>query len=72
MLVDRGYGQVVNGKIYVLVVAGLVIVKRVNVLAVGGLMLISDNARYPTETVPRSELDSLSVEARVAWYGRAM
>lgn len=72
MLVDRGYGDVVNGKIYVLVVNGLVIVKRLQVLAFGGLMLISDNDKYPSETIPRSEVNDLSIEARVAWYGRAI
>lgn len=72
MLVDRGYGQVLDGKIYVLVVGGLVVVKRVSLLAVGGLMLISDNGRYPTQTIPRSEVNDLTIEARVAWYGRAI
>ena len=72
MLVDRGYGRVVDGKIYVLVVGGLVLVKRLQILAVGGLMLISDNDRYPTETIPAREVDALNIEARVAWYGRAI
>ncbi|GJD93404.1 LexA family transcriptional regulator [Methylobacterium iners] len=70
MLVDRGYGEVVNGKIYVLVVNGLVVVKRVSLLAFGGLMLIADNERYPSETVPRSEVENLNFQARVAWFGR--
>lgn len=70
MLLDRGYGEVVNGKIYVLVVGGLVVVKRVSLLAFGGLMLISDNERYPTETVPRDEVNNLNIQARVAWFGR--
>lgn len=70
MLVDRGFGQVVNGKIYVLVVNGLVVVKRVSLLAFGGLMLISDNDRYAAETVPRDEVNNLNFQARVAWFGR--
>ena len=72
MLVDRGYGEVRNGKIYVLVVNGLVLVKRVQLLAVGGLMLISDNQRYPAETIAAGDVADLSIEARVAWYGRAI
>ncbi|MCJ2112750.1 LexA family transcriptional regulator [Methylobacterium sp. E-025] len=70
MLLDRGYGEVVNGKIYVLVVNGLVVVKRVSLLAFGGLMLISDNDRYPAETVARDEVNNLNFQARVAWFGR--
>lgn len=72
MLIDRGYGEVVNGRIYVLVVNGLVVVKRVSLLAFGGLMLISDNDRYPAETVSRDEVDALSFQGRVAWYGRSV
>lgn len=72
MLVDRGYGEVVHGKIYALVVNDLVVVKRVNILAIGGMMLISDNDRYPSETVRRDEVGNLSFQGRVAWYGRAI
>ena len=72
MLVDRGYGEVVNGKIYVLVSDGMVLVKRVHVVALGGLMLISDNDRYPTQTVIRADVESLRIEARVVWYGRVI
>lgn len=72
MLVDRGYGDVVNGKIYILVVDGLVLVKRINKLASGGLMLISDNELYPNETIAASDMASSTIEARVAWYGRVI
>lgn len=72
MLVDRGQSEVRNGKIYVLVIRGVVVVKRVSLLAFGDLMLISDNERYPSETVKRDEVSELSFQGRVAWYGRAI
>ena len=72
MLVDRGFGEPVHGKIYALVVQGLVVVKRVNFLATGGMILISDNDRYPSETIKRDEVEELSFQGRVAWYGRAI
>lgn len=72
VLVDRGFGEVVNGKIYVLLVNDRVLVKRVHLLAFGGAMLISDNERYPTETIPGRDMEGLNIEARVAWYGRAV
>lgn len=72
MLVDRGYGEVLHGKIYALVVNDLVVVKRVNILAIGGMMLISDNDRYPSETIQGNDINSLSFQGRVAWYGRAI
>jgi transcriptional regulator with XRE-family HTH domain len=72
MLVDRGFGEVVHGKIYALVYNGLVVVKRVQRLAAGGILLISDNERYPSETIGRDEIGELNVQGRVAWYGRAI
>jgi phage repressor protein C with HTH and peptisase S24 domain len=72
MLVDRGFGEVVHGKIYALVSNGLVIVKRVNFLAGGGMILLSDNDRYPSETIRRDEVGDLSFQGRIAWYGRTI
>lgn len=72
MLVDRGFDEVVHGKIYAFVVDNHVVVKRVNILAVGGMVLISDNARYPPETVSRDEMPALGFKGRIAWYGRAV
>ncbi len=71
ILIDRGFGDVVHGKIYVLSVEGLAVVKRVNILAIGGMTLISDNDRYPSETVRRKDLGTLTFQGRVAWFGRA-
>lgn len=72
MLLDRGYGRVINGKIYVLVVNDLVIVKRVRILATGGLILISDNDRYEPEPISPVDVQNLKIEARVAWFGRVI
>ena len=72
MLLDRGWGRVIDGKIYVFVREGLVSVKRVQTLALGGLQLISDNERYQMQMVRADEMDSLNIEARVKWYGRAI
>ena len=72
MLLDRGWGRVIDGKIYVFVRDGMVSVKRLHTLALGGLMLMSDNDRYPTQTVTASEINDLRIEARVVWYGRAI
>lgn len=72
MLADSGYGRVANGKIYALVTNGLVVVKRLHLLAQGGLTLISDNDRYPPEYIKPEDVNSLSIEARIAWYGRAI
>lgn len=72
MLIDRGYDRVMNGKIYVLVVNDTVLVKRINLLATGGVMLISDNERYPPELIALSDVNALGIEGRVRWYGRSI
>ena len=69
MIVDVSIREVGGSGIYVLVYAGLVIVKRVQVLRDRSIMLKSDNPRYEPETVPAHDLPELSVEGRVRWAG---
>ena len=69
MIVDVGVREVANAGIYVLLYAGLVIVKRVQVLRDRSILLKSDNPRYEPETVPFHDLPELSVEGRVRWAG---
>lgn len=69
MIVDVGVREVASSGIYVLVYAGLVIVKRVQVLRDRSIMLKSDNPRYEPETVPFHDLTDLAVEGRVRWVG---
>lgn len=72
LLVDRGIDRVMDNGIYVVALAGLVLVKRLQVRFDGAITLISDNPKYPTETVPRDQTASLQVEGRVRWFGRTI
>jgi phage repressor protein C with HTH and peptisase S24 domain len=58
--------------IYIVVLAGLVLVKRLTVRRDGSLILKSDNGRYEEERIPKEELADLSIRARVMWFGRAI
>lgn len=73
LLLNRGAREVEHGRIYVLVVAGEVLLKRLHRMADGSLNLTSDNrAAYPDDYVPRDEVDRVQIEGRVRWYGRSL
>lgn len=69
MIVDVGVREIVDSGIYVLVYAGLVIVKRIQILRDRSVVLKSDNPRYEPETVPAHDLPELIIEGRVRWAG---
>jgi SOS-response transcriptional repressor LexA len=72
LLIDRGIDRVVDNGIYVLVLGGMVLVKRVQTRRDGSVVLLSDNQRYENEAVPAAELPDLKVEGRVRWFGRTI
>jgi len=72
LLVDTSIHRVVDNAIYVVVLAGLVLVKRVQVRRDGALRLISDNALFEPEEIPPNEAADLHVAGRVMWFGRSI
>ncbi|WP_244561736.1 LexA family transcriptional regulator [Mesorhizobium australicum] len=72
MLVDTAIRDVRQDGIYVLVFAGLLKVKRVQMRRDGILLLKSDNPAYDTEEVPLAEQPELIIEGRVRWAGGAI
>lgn len=72
MIVDVSIREIVDEGIYVLVYGGLVILKRIQLLRKGGIVLKSDNPRYAPEEVPAHEMLDIKVEARVKWVGGAI
>lgn len=72
LLIDRGIDRVKSNGIYVLVAQGLVLVKRLQLLIGGSLLIISDNPKYEREVVKPDAVADLRVEGRVRWYGRAI
>lgn len=72
MIVDVSIREITNGAIYVLVYGGMVLLKRLQILRSGVLLLKSDNPRYETEEVPLHEQPELIIEGRVKWTGGAI
>lgn len=72
LLINRLIDRVVSNAIYVVVLAGQVMVKRLQLLFDGSIMLISDNPRYQPERIDKTDVEGLQVEGRVRWYGRAI
>lgn len=73
LLVDRGITNVMDNGIYIVVVGGLVLVKRLQMRVDKSLTLLSDNReRYDPETIGPDRVDELTIEGRVKWYGRSI
>lgn len=70
LVVDRAIDRLIDNGIYVLVYAGMVLLKRVQALRDGSVVLKSDNPQYAPEPVPPSEVHELRIEGRVRWFGR--
>lgn len=72
ILIDTGVGSIDDSGIYVLQFDGKLKVKRIHSKVDGSVDLISDNARYPIETIQGELAQGLNVVGRVVWCGRRM
>ncbi len=73
MLVDRRENQPIrSGYIYVIVLDGEVLVKRLSRNTDKTIDLISDNPLYPVKNIPQTEFDGLFIAGRVFWVGRKL
>lgn len=73
MLVDLTEGQPLkNGYLYIVVLGGDVLVKRLARRIDGSVELISDNPAYPKDTIPAEHLDTLLIPGRVVWIGHSI
>ena len=62
--------DVAAGGVFVIAVAGMIMVKRLQVMLGGDLKISSDNRAYDPETVPAAERDDkVIVHGRVFWSG---
>lgn len=72
LLVDTSIDRIRDNSIYIVVFDGFVLVKRIHGRSDGSVMLISDNERYPPETVLAHEVPNIHVAGRVMWFGRSI
>ncbi len=69
VLVDVSFNRPKDDGIYVVVVGNEVRIKRVARGFGGSVTLVSDNERYPTETLAPPEAEGLRVAGKVVWAG---
>lgn len=69
VLIDKSIDRIVDEGIYVLVLAGLVLLKRIQVLPSHSILLKSDNPAYDTLEIRPGEAPELIIEGRVRWAG---
>lgn len=72
LVVDTSINEIRDNALYVVVLGGLVLVKRVQLKRNGSLTLISDNDKFAPEEVPATEADTLQIAGRVMWFGRCI
>ena len=70
LLVDRSVDRILDDAIYVLAIAGRLIVKRVQQFLNGAVTIKSDSDSYVDETIAPEEIDQIRVAGRVRWIGR--
>ncbi len=69
LLVDKSDVDLMDGKIYVVTLGDELRVKRIH-KSVNGLILRSENPRYPDIPVEGPDLESFLVHGRVRWCGK--
>ena len=72
LLIDTGIEGVVDNAIYVLSLHGAVLLKRVQRLIDGSVLVKSDNDLYSEERISASDVDQLHVVGRLRWHGRTL
>lgn len=73
LLVDKSIDHVRDNAIYVVVYAGRTLVKRLQLMRDGSVIIRSDNASaFKDELVPVAEVPDIKVAGRVMWYGRSI
>ena len=71
ILIDQHDKDVIEGKIYVVTLGEELRVKRIY-KGINGLILRSENTRYPDISVTTAEMESLVIHGRVRWFGRVI
>lgn len=72
LLVDTSIDRVMDNAFYVVVYNGQALLKRVQIMLDGSIVLSSDNKNYQPETVDPAEVPTLRSAARLMWFGRSI
>lgn len=72
VLLDLTTKSVLDGSIYALQLNGGLLVKRIQRMLDGSLVVKSDNPRYDTEVVTEGKADLVKIVGRVVWIGKRL
>lgn len=71
LFVDRNATSIApDGGIYIFNYGTDVFVKRLQMTFTGDVLVISDNTKYPSQTIPKADLNQMRIAGRVVVYGR--
>lgn len=71
LFVDRNATTIApDGGIYIFNYGTDVFVKRLQMTFTGDVLVISDNTKYPSQTIPKADLEQMRIAGRVVVYGR--
>lgn len=73
LIIDRGVNELVTDGVYLFSLAGMLYIKRLQLLP-GRIRMISDNDAFPPYDIQGAEVDQLIIHARVllAWNARKL
>lgn len=71
LLIDIAAASISSLDIHVIEVGGEMLVRRLERTLDGGIVVRTDNDRYPPQVIARDDQDTLNVVGRVVWRGSA-
>jgi len=69
LLIDQDSKDIYPGKIYLIAMAEVAVVRRIDVLP-GRLILHCDNPQYPDHSLDQEDIERIRILGRVIWSGR--
>lgn len=72
LLIDTSINEIRDNGIYIVVVNGMTMVKRIHLKLNRSITLISDNPNYPSEEIIFDDTHQLHIAGRVMWFGRGI
>lgn len=70
LLIDQSQQEPIGDDIFVVRLSEVLLAKRLQRLASGGVRIISDNNLYPPEVLTGADTEQLAILGRVVWFGR--
>ncbi len=69
VLIDMGQNEVINDEVFAIRYGDELRIKRLSKRFDGGLLIRSDNARYPAESIGPAETNAIQILGRMLWRG---